>query len=97
MRQSRSGLHWKYSFLLRDVNEKRDCESYPRKTVKPSFVPQPASLMPNMRFLRRFGRKYEKSCCIEHVFSLELTKNVCLVCANRKIAKEACKKWTKIS
>ena len=56
------GIALKNSFLQRDVNEKRDCESWPRKTVNPSFEPQPTSLMLEMRFLRRSGRKYEKSC-----------------------------------
>ena len=72
------------------------CESYPRETVNPSFEPQPISLMLKMRFLRRSGRKYEKSGSFGHGVSCGLAKNVCLVCANceksRKNVKKACKK-----
>ena len=95
MRPSRSGLHWKYSFLQRDVNEKRDCESYPRKTVKPSFEPQPTCLIPKMRFLRRSGRKYEKSCSYGHGVSWGLAKVVCLVCANCGKSQKSAKKCEK--
>ena len=95
MRQSRSGLHWKYSFLQRDVNEKRDCESYRRKTVDPSFEPQTSSVMLKMRFLRRSGRKYEKSCSYGHGVSWGLAKNVCLVCANCEKSRKKCEKMRK--
>ena len=133
--KSRSGLHSKYSFLQREINEKRnwretrsgvhsyysrcdviagghwdgrvqiprlffiffklflmifngkvcwdgiDCENWRVKTVKPSFEPQPASLMLKMRFLRRSGRKNEKSCSYGHGVSWVLAKNVFWVCA----------------
>ena len=97
----------KYSFLQRDVNEKRDCESYATKTVKPSFEPQTTSLMLKMRFLRRSGRKYEKSSSYGHGF-LERSRKMCFECVHlrispgwfwqgklRKIAKNACKKGLK--
>ena len=95
MRQSRSRSHSKYWFLQRDVNEKRDCESYRTKMVKPSFEPQPASLMLKMTFLRRSGRKYEKSCSYGHGVSWGLEQNVFWVCKLREIAKNAKKKREK--
>ena len=55
-----------------------DCESYPRETVNPSFEPQPISLMLKMRFLRRSGRKYEKSCSYGHGVSGGLAKKICV-------------------
>ena len=74
--KSRSGLHWKYSILQRDVNEKRDCESYATKTVKPSFEPQTTSLMLKMRLLKRSGQKYEKSWSFGHSVFWVLAKVV---------------------
>ena len=97
MRPSRSGLHWKYSFLQRDVNEKRDCESYPRKTVDPSFEPQTTSLMLKMKFLRRSGRKYEKSCSYGHGVSWGLAKVVCWVCRNCEKSQKRCAKMRNIA
>ena len=97
MWQSRSGLHWKYSILQRDVNEKRDCESYATKTVKPSFEPQTSSLMLKMRFLRRSGWKYEKSCSYGHGVSWGLAKNVCLVCAKCQKNRDKARKNAKIA
>ena len=82
---------------------------YPRETVNPSFEPQPPSLMLKMRFLKRSGRKYEKNCSYGHGVSWRLAKVVRWACAFtrfsrfflqgklRKIAKNAWKKWTKIS
>ena len=51
-----------------------DYESYPRETVNPSFEPQPPSLMLKMRFLKRTGRKYEKSWAYGHGVSGGLAK-----------------------
>ena len=65
---------------------------YPRKTVKPSFEPQPTSLMLKKRFLRRSGHKYEKSCSFGHGVSWGLAKNMCQVCANCKKSRQSAKK-----
>ena len=97
MRQSRSGLHWKYSFLQRDVNKKWDCESYPTKTVKLSFEPQTTSLMLKMRFWRRSGRKYEKSGSFGHSVCWVLAENVCLACTNCEKSRKKCEKMRKIA
>ena len=82
-----------------------DCESYPRQTVKPSFEPQPPSLMPKIRLLKRSGPKYEKNCSYGHGVSGALAKKICIERVHlrtlpvflarkrlRKIAKNACKK-----
>ena len=79
---------------------------YPRETVNPSFEPQPPSLMLKMRFLRRSGRKYEKSGSFGHGVSWVLATVVRWAFAFlpvfgegklRKMAQNSCKKWTKIS
>ena len=65
--------------------------------------------MLKMRFLRRSERKYEKSCSYGHGVSGGLAKKMCVERVHvrtlpvflqgilRKIAKNASKKWTKIS
>ena len=54
--------------LQRDVNEKRDCEIYRRKTVDPSFDPQQTSLMLKMSFFRRSGKNMKKIAPTDTVF-----------------------------
>ena len=56
-----------------------DCETViPDEPLKPSFEPQPPSLMLKMRFLKRSGRKYEKNCSYRHGVSGGLAKkNLC--------------------
>ena len=66
----------------------KNCENYPRKTVKPSFEPQQASLMLKMRFSRRIM-------CVECVH-LRMSPGFWQV-KLRKVAKNAFQKWTKIS
>ena len=51
-RPSRLGLHWKYSFMQRDVNEKRDCETViPEKRLTPRLNRNPPVLCWKWGFL----------------------------------------------
>ena len=53
--------------------------------------------MLKMRFLRRSGRKYEKSRSNGHGVSWGLAKNVRLVCANCEKSRKKCEKMRKIA
>ena len=76
---------------------------YPRETVKPSFEPQPPSLMLKMRFLRRSARNYEKSWSFGHGVGWNVAKiarwesEILRFFWQGKVRSTLVKKWKKIS